>query len=612
MDFGKAFTGLALVFEPTVRFVEPPAPRPRGFRVTAFLSEQRYLVWAVALTALVAQALATVGPFMTGFLIDRVLPRADYSLLLILALLFTAVQSASLFASFARTHLLLYLKCRLQRTLTARFIEHLARLPYRFFQEHTSGDLLVRLASNDSVRDIVISTALAVLVDGTTAIVFLLALAVTNLKLAAIAFVLAVARVVLLLITRNPQRHILAEMLENHARSQTSQVELLNGMETLKAMAAEERAVQEWLSIFIDGLAVSVRQGRLEALMSLVLGAIGAIGFLALTYYGAVLVLRGDMTLGVMMACAALAGAFMAPISSLVAAGTQLQALDVYLERIVDVMNTPAERSGGSGPDVYDPPGGGRIELRNVSFRYSPIAPLVLEDISMAVEPGQRVAITGPSGSGKTTLARLIAGLYEPVAGEIRIGGVDFRQLDKQRVRGQLGVVTQDPQLFSGTIRANIAMNDPEMALDAVVLAAKVACIHDDIMKMRLGYDTPLTDRGLSLSGGQRQRLAIARAVARRPRILLMDEATSSVDSLTQERLKRHLASLSCTQIVIAHRLSTIRDADLVVVLDGGRIVAAGIHDALMRENGLYTRLAREGEAAPAASAGREQRTASA
>jgi ATP-binding cassette, subfamily B, bacterial len=230
--------------------------------------------------------------------------------------------------------------------------------------------------------------------------------------------------------------------------------------------------------------------------------------------------------------------------------------------------------------------------LKHVSFRYSPTTPLVVEDISFRIEPGQRVAITGPTGSGKSTIARLLSGLYEPESGAVLFDGVDLRSLDRRWIRSQLGIVTQDVQLFTGTIRSNIALADSDLPFDDIVFAATVACIHDDIMRMPLGYETQVVDRGLSLSGGQRQRLAIARAIARRPRMLILDEATSHLDTLTQDRLKRNLAALACTQILIAHRLSTIRDADVIIVIEDGRTAANGSHAALLAQGGTYAALA--------------------
>jgi ABC-type bacteriocin/lantibiotic exporter with double-glycine peptidase domain len=201
------------------------------------------------------------------------------------------------------------------------------------------------------------------------------------------------------------------------------------------------------------------------------------------------------------------------------------------------------------------------------------------------------VALVGRTGSGKSTLARLLAGLYEPSTGRILFDGRDLKTLDRRSVRGQLGIVTQDTQLFGGSIRRNIALSDPDIGLDRVVEAARLACIHDEILRLPMGYETPLTDRGLSLSGGQRQRLAIARALARRPRIVVLDEATSHLDAVTEERVNQNLDALRCTRIVIAHRLSTIRDADLILVVEAGRIVEQGTHDGLLRAGGRYAEL---------------------
>jgi ABC-type bacteriocin/lantibiotic exporter with double-glycine peptidase domain len=203
------------------------------------------------------------------------------------------------------------------------------------------------------------------------------------------------------------------------------------------------------------------------------------------------------------------------------------------------------------------------------------------------------VALVGPSGSGKSTLARLLAGLYEPDSGHVLLDGRALRELDRRSVRRQLGIVTQEVQLFGGSIRHNIALADPAMGLERIMRAARLACIHDDIAAMPMGYDTPLADRGRSLSGGQRQRLALARALAGDPRILILDEATSHLDSLTEDAVNRNLAQLRCTRIVIAHRLSTIADADLILVLDRGHVVDSGRHEQLVRSSGLYAALAR-------------------
>jgi ATP-binding cassette, subfamily B, bacterial len=257
-----------------------------------------------------------------------------------------------------------------------------------------------------------------------------------------------------------------------------------------------------------------------------------------------------------------------------------------YMERINEVLDTSREQEGQQVTTVHHL--SGRVTAEGISFAYGPLAPEVLKDVSLEVQPGQQLGIVGRTGSGKSTLAHILLGMYPPTSGRIMFDRTDLAELELQSLRRQIGIVTQRPYLFGATIRQNIALSNPGMPHEMVVEAAKLACIHDEIVAMPMGYDTLLVDGGASLSGGQQQRIALARALAHRPSILLLDEATSDLDSVTERMVYLNLDTLGCTRIVIAHRLSTIVNADLILLMEQGRIVQRGTHDELMALPGLY------------------------
>jgi ABC-type bacteriocin/lantibiotic exporter with double-glycine peptidase domain len=295
------------------------------------------------------------------------------------------------------------------------------------------------------------------------------------------------------------------------------------------------------------------------------------------------------MSVGTMLALNALAASFLTPLTSLAASGQKLQLVRAHFERIADVVEAEPEQNI---QNVTQPPQlQGQIELQHVSFRYAPNAPVVLRDINLRIQAGQKVALVGRTGSGKSTLGKLLLGLYSPTEGEIFYDGLPLRSLDYRAVRRQFGVVLQESALFNGSVRENISLNDPDMDLERVTRATQAAAIHKDIVQMPMGYETMVAEGGSALSGGQRQRLAIARALAAEPVIMLFDEATSHLDTVTEQVVEENLSALSCTRIIIAHRLSTVRDADLVLVLENGAIVEQGTPRELMRHNGYYRRL---------------------
>ncbi len=585
--FRRSYTGVAIEFEPSEDF-QPSTMRTKGtWRYLRPLLGQTRGLTRVLVGSVLLRLLALALPLLTGLLVNEIIPRNDQHLLLVTGVAMAAVVGYFFLATLLRSHLLLQLRTHLDVNLTTRFVEHLVDLPYAFFLGRSAGDLMMRLQSNTVVREFLTTGTIAALIDGSLASLYLVLLFMLSPPLATLVLGLGLLQVLVVLFARRRNQHLMSETLQVQAKSQSYTYELLAGIETLKAAGAERRAAEHWERLFIDQVNVALRRGRLDASVDAVTGTLQLGSPLAILVYGGFQVLNGDISLGTMLAAAALAAGFLEPLATLITTGLKLQLLRSYMERINDVLDAPREQEGRivAIADRLS----GRVQADGVSFAYGgPLAPLVVNDVSLEVQPGQLVGIVGRSGSGKSTLACLLLGLYPPMSGRILFDGRDLAELDLKSLRGQIGIVTQRPYLFGGTIRRNIALSNPEMTHEMVVDAAKLACIHDEIVAMPMGYDTPLIDGGASLSGGQRQRIALARAAAHHPTILLLDEATSDLDSVNERMVQHNLSALGCTRIVIAHRLSTIADADLILVMDEGRIVQRGTHDELMALPGAY------------------------
>jgi ABC-type bacteriocin/lantibiotic exporter with double-glycine peptidase domain len=436
------------------------------------------------------------------------------------------------------------------------------------------------------VRELLTTGAISALIDGSLASLYLVLLFMLSPPLAALVLGLGLLQVMVLVLARRRNQHLMSESLQVEAKAQSYTFELLAGIETLKAAGAERRAAEHWERLFVDQVNVAMRRGRLEASMASVTGTLQLGAPLAILVYGGFQVLNDSLSLGTMLAAAALAAGFLEPLATLVDTGTKLQLLRSYMERINEVLDARREQEGQNVATAHRL--SGRVRAESVSFAYGPLAPAVVKGVSLEVQPGQQLGIVGRTGSGKSTLARLLLGMYPPTSGRILFDGIDLAELELRSLRTQIGIVTQSPYLFGSTIRQNIALNNPDMPHESVIAAAKLACIHDEIMAMPMGYETRLVDAGASLSGGQQQRIALARALAHRPAILLLDEATSDLDGVTERTVHQNLSALGCTRIVIAHRLSTIVNADLILVMEDGRIVQQGMHRELMALHGPY------------------------
>ena len=592
-EFTAGFAGTVLTLEPRGDVVRRPKSRLPlwvWYLAAMFRDQPAQLeLGQIVVASVLLQAAGLAGPLFTKVVVDT--RESSVSLGLMAAVMAVVVLGKSV-TTFVRSLVMTRLQARLDARLTQGFFEHLLALPYRFFQGKTSGDLLMRLSSNTMIREMLTTQLLSFVLDGPLSALFLLIMFVVSPQLAALAAALALGQAALAFASLRPLRDLAQRTVVAKTDEQSCLVELMKGIAYIKASAGEQRAYDRWAELFRRQLGVSVERGYLTAKVEFALGFARTASPLVLLWYGAYLVTGGSMPLGTMLALTTLSASFLTPVTSLVQSTQQLQLLDAYVERLADVLDAERERRPDGSQRARTARLAGRIDVRGLSYRFSADGPMIVDDVSFSVPPGQKLGIVGPTGSGKSTILMLLLGLYQPIAGEVLYDGIPLSELDPRDVRRWCGVVLQDSAAFAGSFKTNILLNTPAATAEQIEAAAEIAGLANEIRHLPMTYETRVAEGGSNLSGGQRQRLAIARAIAPRPSILLLDEASSHLDVASEADLNAHLERLRCTRIVIAHRLSAVRTADQILVLRNGRVVERGTHPQLLRERGMYAALA--------------------
>jgi subfamily B ATP-binding cassette protein HlyB/CyaB len=562
-----------------------------GWFVSA-IHKYRRLIGEVFLFSFFLQVFALVSPLFFQVIIDKTLVHHSESTLNVLIIGLVTISVFETLLGMLRTYLFAHTTNRIDVELGARLFRHLMALPSAYFQSRRVGASVARVRELENIRNFLTSSALTLVIDTLftgvfLAVMFFYSPFLTWIVLASLPFyvVISVAMTPLF-------RARLDEKFKRGAENQAFLVESVSGVETLKVMAVEPQIQRRWEEQIAGYVGASFQVLSLGNIASQAVQFINKMVMAAVLFFGAKLVIEGSLTVGELVAFNMLAGRVSAPVLRLAGLWQDFHQARLSIDRLGDILNTPAEPSYTPTRTAL-PALMGDIKFEHVTFRYRIDGPEILKDVSLDIPAGQVVGIVGPSGSGKSTFAKLIERLYVPERGRIFVDGVDLAQVDTAWLRRQIGVVMQDNVLFNASVRDNIALADPSMSNEQVVVAARLAGAHDFILELPDGYDTMIGERGSTLSGGQRQRIAIARALVTNPRILIFDEATSALDYESERIIHDNMREIvkGRTVFIIAHRLMAVRVADRILTIERGRVAEDGTHETLLRRGGRYADL---------------------
>ena len=594
-NFDKSFTGICLMFEPSENF----EPRGKPKSMISFSKEKmRGAGVAVVFTVMTTVTMSLIGiinPAFSRIFIDRLLTGQNPEWLIPFICSLAGLSLIRIVMAFIEAIYTARIGAKIDALGGTAFMWKVLRLPMEFFTQRMAGDIQQRKGSNASVAKTLADTFAPLVIEAGMMVFYLVVMVRYSLLLTLVGILSIVINMVLSRIISKKRVNITRVSMRDAGKLTGATVAGIEMIETIKASGAENGFFEKWSGYQASVNTQRVKYAKLNQYLGMIPPLVSNITNTAVLVIGVYLVMEGIFTVGMVMAFQGFLGSFMSPAHKFISAGQTLQEMRTSMERIEDVMKYPTDKlceqaSDDGENDTYSKLSG-NIELRNVTFGYSRLGEPLIRDFNLTLTPGKRIALVGMSGCGKSTISKLISGLYQPWSGEILFDGKPISNIDRSVFTGSLAVVDQDIIIFEDTIANNIKMWDSSIEDFEMILAARDAQIHSDIMQREGGYNYKLTEGGKDFSGGQRQRLEIARVLAQDPTIVILDEATSALDARTEYEVIRSIKDRGITCIVVAHRLSTIRDCDEILVMENGVVVERGTHDELYALGGFYTKL---------------------
>ena len=554
------------------------------------LKRYRGVLTQVLIASFVVQLFSLANPLLIQVIIDKVINQRSLDTLQVLGFALVVVTLMEGIIGALRTFLFTETTNRIDLRLGSEVIDHLLRLPLSYFDRRPVGELGTRIAELEKIRSFLTGQALTTLLDTAFSVIYIVVMVFYSLLLTAIALSVLPIQIGLTIVGAPLFRRQYRDAAQENARTQSHLVEVLTGIQTVKAQNVEMISRWKWQDFYSKYISRTFEKTITGTALTETSQVLQKLSQLLVLWVGASMVLKGELSLGQLIAFRIISGYVTQPLLRLSGIWQNIQELKVSFERLADVVDTPEESDDSDKQKIPLPPIQGEVKFEDICFSFNPSAPQVLRHIDLLIPAGTFVGVVGQSGSGKSTLTKMLPRLYAPTGGRILIDGYDIDKVELYSLRRQIGMVPQEPLLFSGTVAENIALTDPDASSDAIMQAARLACAHDFIMELPSGYSSGVGERGAGLSGGQRQRLALARTLLSNPRLLILDEATSALDYDTERRVCDNLLDNldHCTVFFITHRLSTIRRAQLIVMMHEGAIVETGTHDELIERRGRY------------------------